>query len=480
MTMRIKIAMFELRVLLRDRAFAVLTAVLVLAAVLGVINGMRWLHSQEGALSLLQQEEVDKLAAARVEAIAILSGAKAPPRGWWSNPADVRGFAYGYISTHAVKPPDALSSLTTGLTDLLPYYYKVNAGQRSAALAAYETDNPRRLLLGRFDLAFVVVFLLPLALLGAGYNALAVEREEGRLGLLMAHGVTPRSLALLKVGTRSVVLLAAGAIAVLVTLALAGFDFSTHNLTSLASWFAVAAAYAAFWVVATLVVVALVRTSATTALTLAGAWLVLVVIAPWGLNLAASQLYPLPSRTDYVLAQRAATDAAETQRSALLGRYLQDHPELAPRDTPIEAMHYSAANIVTTEHIEAQLRSVQAKFDAQLQRQQRLIDRWQWLSPAVLTQQAFNELAGAGWSRHRAFQQQADAYIDALRAYFNPRILSGAFEFEAFDEWPRYVWREPAPREARRRAGEAIIGLSAAAIVLAGVATRLLGRRQVM
>jgi ABC-2 type transport system permease protein len=474
-----KVVNFELRAMLRDRAFVLLALVLALAVALGALNGMRWLHFQQRALTVLQQEETEKLATARAEAAAILSGEQAAPRGWWSNPADVRGFAYGFITTYAVKPADVLSALTAGQTDLLPYYFKVTAGQRSAALSAYETENPRRLLLGRFDLAFVVIFLLPLVLLALSYNALAIEREEGRLGLLVTHGVTPRALTLIRVSVRSVVLLTIGAAAVIAALVITGFDFSARSGSgSLAAWFTIALAYAAFWIAITLLTIALVRTAATTALMLAGAWLVLVVIAPWALNLIANQLHPLPSRTEYILAQRTATDAAEAKSSALLGRYLQDHPELAPKNTPIDAMDYSAASIATTEHIEAQLRPVQAAFDAQLARQQQLIDRWQWLSPAVLAQQTLNEIAGAGWSRHRAFLAQADAYIDALRAYFNPRVLSGRFEFAAFDEWPRYVWREPAPIEAARRFRSAIVGLLLAAVALIAIAVRLLGPRQ--
>lgn len=220
---------------------------------------------------------------------------------------------------------------------------------------------------------------------------------------------------------------------------------------------------------------AAMRAAATAALSLAGLWLALVVIAPWSLNLAANLLHPLPSRTAYVLAQRAASDAAEAQGSELLGRYLHDHPEFAPANTPLEAMHYSATDIATTEHIEAELQPIQDEFEARLAAQQRVIDCWQWLSPAVLTQQAFNELAGAGWSRHRSFLAQTHAYIDTLRAYFNPRVLRGEFQFASFDEWPRYRWQEPEPAEAAQRVYSAIAGLvlpAAALLILATIVLR--------
>jgi ABC-2 type transport system permease protein len=372
-----------------------------------------------------------------------------------------------------------LAPLTVGQTDLLPYYFKVNAGRRGNVLASYELENPRRLLLGRFDLAFVIVFVLPVALLIAGYGALAAEREEGRLALLMAHGITPRRLALTRVAVRCGLLLALTIAAVLLALTIAGFDVAANGaVTALIEWLTVALAYGVFWAAVTLLVVAFARSTSTAALSLAGTWLVLVVIAPWALNLAANRIHPLPSRTAYVLAQRDASDAAEAQGSALLGRYLQDHPEFAPANTPIDAMHYSATDIATTRHVEAQLQPIEAEFDARLAGQQRVIDRWQWLSPAVLVQQAFNELAGAGRSRHRAFLAQATAHIDALRSYFNPRILRGEFTFNSFDEWPRYAWQEPAPVEEQRRTRWALLGLLIpAGTVLAIALWALSGRR---
>lgn len=470
--------LFELRSLLRDRAFELLAAILVAALALAAANGMRWLHFQQQALHHIKADEAEKLLTARTEAAAILSGRKPVPRGWWSNPADTRGFAYGFIRTHAIKPPGVLAPLTVGQTDLLPYYFKVNAGRRGSALASYELENPRRLLLGRFDLAFVIVFVLPVALLVAGYGALAVEREDGRLAILMVHGISPRRLALIRLAVRCGLLLMLTIAAVCAALALAGFDYSADGAAAaLSRWLAVAIAYGAFWTAVTLLVVAFARSTSTAALSLAATWLVLVVIAPWALNLAANRLHPLPSRTAYVLAQRDASDAAEAQGSALLGRYLQDHPEFAPANTPVEAMHYSATDIATTQHVEAQLQPIEAEFDVRLAEQQRVIDRWQWLSPAVLTQQAFNELAGAGWSRHRALLAQANAHIDALRSYFNPRILRGEFTFDSFDEWPRYAWQEPAASEQQRRTRWALLGLLIPAGALLAFALWALNRR---
>jgi ABC-2 type transport system permease protein len=413
-----------------------------------------------------------------MEAEAILSGARKPPRGWWNNPGDVRGFAYYKMAAYAIKPPAPLAALTVGQGDLLPYYLRLNAGARSDLLASYEVENPRRLLLGRFDLAFVVVFFAPLALLAVAYDALSREAEAGRLPLLVVHGVTPRLLVLVRLGVRGGLLGGAAMAALVLTLALGGFASDAPGAPrSLGAWLAVAGADLAFWTALAVLAVSFRRGSAFTALVLAAAWLILVVLIPWLINLAAATLHPLPSRTSYVLAVRAANEFVEPEakRYELLARYLGDHPELAPAAGASQAMHYTAANIAATQEVEARLRPVQARFDEQLARQQALVDASQWLSPAVLAQQGFVEIAGAGWPRHRWFLRLAEAYSDELRRYFNPLVLSGRFEFRAFDDWPRFTWSEPAG-ETATRVSAALAGLLLPAAAMMALGIGLLSR----
>ena len=71
------------------------------------------------------------------------------------------------------------------------------------------------------------------------------------------------------------------------------------------------------------------RSSAWNATVLVGAWLVLVVVLPAAVNIAAGLLHPLPSRVEMITAQREASNDAVNRRSELLARYLEDHPEMA-------------------------------------------------------------------------------------------------------------------------------------------------------
>jgi ABC-2 type transport system permease protein len=465
---------FESVALWREPAFRLLVAILVAAVVLAILNGVRWVHFQQDAIERLLAEDVASLGESSRYAADIAAGREAPPRGYWANPADVRGFAYYLMVQHAIKPPSPLSALTVGQGDLLPYYFKVDAGSRLGEHVSYELENPRRLLLGRFDLTFVVLFLLPLAILAAGYGVLSSEREDGRLALLQIHGITPVRLALVRLTLRAVVLLAAVFVAGAITLWFCGIEFVRAE--GLAAWIGVALAYSAFWLALTLIVVSIAKTSASAALSLAAMWIGLAVLAPWAVNLAANTLHPLPSRAEFILAQRSASDVADGQRAQLLGRYLHDHPELASANATPETMHATAYDIASRVEIERALAPVRARHEEQLDAQQR-VGRWQWLLPAVLAQQAMNDLSGTGWIRHRFFLQKVDDYVLSLRRFFDPPVLRGEYAFTEFDLWPRYRWQEPPIAFFRNGLQSALVGLLLPAALLGGFAVMTLRRK---
>jgi ABC-2 type transport system permease protein len=60
---------------------------------------------------------------------------------------------------------------------------------------------------------------------------------------------------------------------------------------------------------------------------------------------------------------------------------------------------------------------VLARYQDQLVRQQALIDKLQFLSPALLAENAFADSAGTGLSRHHWFFAQATAHHGQLRAF---------------------------------------------------------------
>ena len=429
---------FECLHVLRDRAFMGLLCALLLLTVIALIAGVRWYHFQVDAVTATQQHDLAQQQETERKGREILQGTTAPPRGWWSNPADVRGYAYYLLQVHAIKPPEPLTALTVGLSDVLPYYLRVSPGRQDKVRTAYEAEHPKRLLIGRFDATFVVIFVLPLLLIAACFNALAEEQESGRLPSLALHGVSPRGLVMLRVLLRAGVLALVFSTTIGLGVVASGIPVSA---SALFTWLALALAYLGFWTALILVGVSLCKGAASAALSLAGIWLLLLVIVPGLVNLVVNHLHPLPSRSDFILSQRQASDEAEQRRAELLGRYLHDHPELSDVDTEDPVIFRFAANIAADEFVEQEVRPVQQRFDERLLAQQRVIDRWQWTSPAITMQLAMTDLAGAGHARQRWYLAKVDQYVAELRAFFYPRIARGEYRFDDYREWPRWNWQ---------------------------------------
>jgi ABC-2 type transport system permease protein len=429
---------FECLHILRDRAFMGLLCALLLLTAIALVAGVRWYNFQVDAVAATQQDDLAQQQDAERKGREILEGTAVPPRGWWSNPADVRGYAYYLLQVHAIKPPEPLSALTVGLSDVLPYYMRVSPGRQDKVRTSYEAEHPKRLLIGRFDATFVVIFVLPLLLIAACFNALAAEQESGRLPLLALHGVSLRGLVALRVLLRAGVLALVFLLTIYLGVVVSGIPFSA---SAVFTWLALALAYHAFWTALILVAVSVCRGAASAALSLAGIWLLLLVIVPGLVNLVVNHLHPPPSRTDFILSQRAASDAADQRRAELLGRYLHDHPELSGVDTADPVIFRFAANIAADEFVEQEVRPVLQRFDQRLLAQQRIIDHWQWASPAIALQLAMTDLAGAGHSRHHQYVAKVDDYVAQLRAFFYPRIARGEYRFADYQQWPRWSWR---------------------------------------
>ena len=194
----------------------------------------------------------------------------------------------------------------------------------------YKFDNPLNLLAGRFDLAFVFVFLFPLLILALSYNILSAEKEGGTLQLTMANSaVGLRRYVVGKVLARLSVILVFAVGFSLLGFVLSGVNFADENaIFRLLLWIAAVALYALFWFALAVLVNSFNFSSATNAVVLAGIWVLLVVVVPSLLHVAASAFYPVPSRLEFVAKVREADNQTRSAGEKLLSQYYGDHPEL--------------------------------------------------------------------------------------------------------------------------------------------------------
>lgn len=457
---------WELRALRRDPAFWLVGGLALAALGFALANGSAWRGYLDGLRISAARVEADLAAQSRALA-AELDRQPNPLITPTRDPRNPYGFAHFQMQHSIVLPATPLAALTVGQSDLLPQTLLLNPGPPPSLLGSAEPENPRRLLIGPFDAAFVVVSLAPLLVIALTFGLVAGERERGTLPLLLAQPLTMRAFAAGRLAPRALLgLFLLGALA-------AGFLLVSPASAAgrLALWLAVGLAYGAFWFALSLAVATRRGSPAMHALVLAALWLGLVVVVPAGINLAVKTLHPVPSRIEQILALRASTDEIAAQSSRHLAAYYEDHPEFAPKVGA--ATEYSEIRFITNERLDRALAPVLARFEVQLARQQALVERLAFLSPALLAHAAFADAAGTGLARHRAFLRQAAAHHAELRAFFNPRILKKE-TFTAWDAVPAFHFRDEPAAAVAGRIVPALLGLSLLTAGLAGFAWRRL------
>jgi len=411
----------ELRSLIADRSLWIVIALFAGIVGYALYNGVSWVRFQEQTLETVILEEETGIEELREALIATENGES--EGGGSPNPAIPGAVAAAGIR-YATLPPGPLAAFSVGQSDIHPYYIRVSSRDDARSLVRNgELENPTNLLAGRFDLAFAIVYLIPLLILALTYNLLSGEREAGTLGMVTSHPVSLQTLAagkgLLRAG---LVIGLTLSFAILGSVVLGAIDHS-NALSRFALWAIVISAYTLFWVSLALAVGSLGHSSAWSATALLTAWLGVVVVAPSAIHLAATILHPLPSRVEMVQAMRVASDEVNAAGNALLEQYFLDHPEMSALAGDADIGDSWTRSWTVQQEISQRTAPVQDHFETQFARRQQLVSRYRFLSPALVVQEALNDLSGTGTARFALFRESVEAFHGEFTGFFLPRIL---------------------------------------------------------
>ena len=455
----------EWRLMRRDRSVWVLSVLTALLIAYGIWNGLTWVEFQKQTIAAALSEQDTRLRSVKNQ-LLLLESANAPfDPNYFRDPRNPRAVNSVYGYQWAVLPPAPFAPLAIGQSDLYPYYTAVTASSRHTSAQVDELQNPVQLLAGRFDLAFVAVYLLPLLVFAVSYNMLSEERENGTLALVLAQPATLRSLVLAKSLLRALYV-AMFAIATTVAGFLAtGVSLSSPNAASAALvWMLTVFAYGLFWLGIATLVNSRGWSSSANAMTLAGVWLVLVAIVPSVLNVAISAVHPLPSRIALVEAAREAQSRALTrigQRASVNG--------------PIDMDERARSSLMQIMAAEAEVLPVLRRFDEQLDKQQDQVRRWRWLSPAIMTQLALTRIAETDGRRYKEFASATEQFRTRWREFLLP-IYPRRFMSVDVDRIPRFGFEDSGDSEYSAQTASVLFAVFTAGMV---AATRFT-RREVM
>lgn len=413
----------ELRLFLRQRI--ALPALLMLGALssASVWTGLAEIRDQQSTI-----ERVAAMQAAEEAQVA----------GWVGKLGDAGDAAY--YTFHATwDAPSPLAFAALGQRDLAPYVLRVRALGLEAQLYEGENTNPELALPGRFDWAFVLIYLAPLFVIVLLHDLASGEREAGRFEALQAIATSRRWL-----WARRILVRVGGLLLALAVPFVAGALASGAPGGLITGTLAATAAYLAFWTLLSIAVGFRRWSSVTHAATLAAAWLVLTLLLPALAQLRISTAIPVSQGVELTLAQREAIHGAwDLPKAGTMQAFFRTHPEW--RDTaPVEehGFHwkwYYAFQQVGDESVAAQV----AAYRAGLEARERWTRHLSWLLPAVGTQVLLHRLARTDLQAQLAYQDRIREFHGRLRKFYYPYVFNDVpFREADFDLAPRWQARQ--------------------------------------
>ncbi|MGC3987931.1 MAG: DUF3526 domain-containing protein [Pseudorhodoferax sp.] len=368
-----------------------------------------------------------------------------------------------YYGQHATwSPPSDTAFLAGGLRDSAPLLLRVRALALQSQLHEGESFNPELALAGRFDWAFVLVYLAPLVLVALLYDLVSGERRTGRLGTLLALPGAGARLWLRRAGLRAALV----ALCLLLPVGAGALALGTPP-AALATAVAAALAYVAFWTGLALLVGARGRSPAAHATALMGCWVLLTLVLPTLAQTALTRALPAPQGVELALAQREQVHGAwDLPREETMARFFASHPEwqdTAPLPAGFHWKWYFAFQQLGDEGVAA---DVQA-WRATLQARQRWTGRLGWLLPGVGVQAVLHRAAATDLPAQLAQQDAVAAFHTRLRGFFYPYLFSDRpFGVDDFARMPRFT--PPPPRTDGTATPLAALAAVAALALLAG------------
>ncbi len=454
--MLIRIIKQEWRNLTADRTFWWVSFILAVAIGYAVYNGTSWTAFLEENIEMALQEEHDRLAANQH---IVANDLPAERRS--RSPYSARYAGRNSGVRYAYMPPTPLASLSIGQTDLYPSYFKVSTRGVTRQKRHSEHENPNHLMERRFDLAFVTVYLFPLLILVLSYDLISSEKEQGTLAMVLSQPVSLRSFVLGKIGFRAFIISAVVLVLSFLAFLLNGVDIFEEGVSSqLLLWIGIVVAYSLFWFSLAVAVNALGQNSATNAIILAGLWLAFVVLVPSALSLLVKVLYPVPTRVEFIIASREAAVDVRAQEAVTLSMFFEVHPEFVPAGQEPDFNKFDTLQYAAEMKVEQTMKPLLDRYHEQVLQQQAQVNRLRFFSPAVVTQEALNEIAGTGLARYNHFLSITETFHKEWRAYFEPKIFASyKLTGEDYDEFPRYSYVEEPEGRVAGYVFQALIGL---------------------
>ena len=410
--------MHEARLLLRQRLAMIALGLLAVLTVAALVAGMAEVARQRAAIAAIP--------AAQAEDIGAIAA-------WVDKEKDAGSAAY-YSFHPTWDAPSPLAFAALGMRDVSPYILRVRALGLEAQIYDGDTFNPELALPGRFDFAFVLVFLAPLFVIALCHDLTSGEREAGRWRTLTALPHGGAALSRRRTLLRLALLWAAIGVPFAVAAAISGVMVSAILVILL-----VVAAYLLFWIGLSALIGRLRWSSVANAASLAALWLVLVLVLPTLGYVAVNRAIPVNQGAEIALAQREAVNHAwDIPREDTMRAFYANQPQWAdsaPLGTAFHYKWYFAFHQVGDESVAGKVRTYRQGVEARDHAARRL----GWVLPSVGVQALLTRMARTDLTAQLAYRDHIRDYHRLLREfYYGYMFRDRPFGKADFNRAPRF------------------------------------------
>lgn len=221
----------------------------------------------------------------------------------WLNNPDKNPHRMAHYGNFAFRKSTPLSVFEFGMEPFFGNAIFLEAHKQNSANFSEAGFSNSMLRFGEISIAMVLQLLLPLLIFFLGFNAVAAERENGTLKLILSQGISWKQLLTGKIlGVASAILLVfVPTILVLVFLwlLLQDFTISSDETIKMVLFILFHFIYLMFFCVIAVLVSAASKTSKKALISLIGIWLVLTIILPRTTQAIGAYLYEAPSKIQF-------------------------------------------------------------------------------------------------------------------------------------------------------------------------------------
>ncbi|WAC25079.1 ABC transporter permease [Blastomonas sp. SL216] len=405
----------ELWLLMRSRSALLALALLVLCSAASVALGLASVARDRAA--------IDRM----------LAGQTAEERALSAFVADAgSGAYYGFQPTW--DSPSDLAFAALGSRDIAPAMLRVRALALEAQIYENEAANPELALPGRFDLAFVAVYLAPLVLIALLHDLWSGEREAGRY-----HALAALPQARKRLWTARVLVRVGGVLAALLLPFFAGAIIAGTAPLRALGFAGLIVLVVLLWTAIVLLVARRGGRSAVHAASLAAIWFALTLVAPAGANLAINAAVAVPDGAALARENREHVHAGwDRPRDQTMRDFLKLYPRYASGAAIPPTFHwkwYFAFQHLGDRHVAQQSQA----YREGIERRADLARLAGWLLPPAGLAQAMTQLARTDVAAQLDYQMRIRAYHQRLREFYYDYLFSEKpFGPEELQRVPRF------------------------------------------